>query len=135
MCARAAAVLCRRCAPCLNRRAELRPEWDAESAEFGNNERITSSGSPGTGRELNFVILNDVCMPQIGSIGLSAKPFYVAFIGQISGQNHLDRNRTIQAYLASFVDHTHTTSSNFFQQFVSAETTQHGIRGELLNPN
>ena len=45
----------------------------------------------------------------------------------MSGENHFERNRTIEAYLPRAIDHPHPTARDFLKEFVIAEITNSWI--------
>jgi hypothetical protein len=43
--------------------------------------------------------------------------------GQLTGQDHLHRDRPVQTDLPGLIDHTHAPARDFFQQFIVPEAT------------
>ena len=50
-----------------------------------------------------------------GRFSLGAKTFDVIFTGQLPGQDHLQRDDTVETDLPRFVYYSHSTACDFFQ--------------------
>ena len=62
-----------------------------------------------------------------GRFSLNVKALDQRRRGQLSGQNHLQRHRTIEAHLPGAIDHPHAAASDFFDQLIVAEIAQGAI--------
>src|SRR5262249_47424697 len=63
--------------------------------------------------------------------GLGSEALDLNLTGKLAGENHLQSDNTIEAYLAGAVNNAHSALRNFFEQLVIVETTE----GLIERPN
>src|SRR5207249_9058529 len=72
----------------------------------------------------DFLNGNDVLMVKLRrSLGFDLESSHECRIGELTVQQHLHRDKAIEAELSRAIDHAHSASANFFQQFVITEVT------------
>src|SRR5262245_24967636 len=65
---------------------------------------------------------DDVRVLQVGGrFGFLAEALDVGDAGELTGQDHLYRDRSMKADLPRLVDHAHSTAGDFLEEFVVAE--------------
>jgi hypothetical protein len=62
------------------------------------------------------------------SFGLGAKALHVRRGSELSGEDHLQGHRPVQANLPGAIDHAHAAAGDLLQQFVIAEVMQDRAR-------
>src|SRR5262249_22221043 len=61
--------------------------------------------------------------------GLGSEALDLYLTGKLAGENHLQSNNAIEAYLAGAINDAHSALGNFIEQLVIVETTQAKMRG------
>ena len=74
----------------------------------------------------DFVDGDDARMIEAGSgFGFAAKTLQVRFGGPLAEANHFKRDGAIETFLPGAINHALTAATDFLQQFVIAELSQH----------
>ena len=68
-----------------------------------------------------------------GGLRLQAEALHVVSGSELTGEDHFQGNRAVEAHLACFVDDAHAAARNLLQQLVVAKTLP-DLRGRLRGP-
>ena len=77
----------------------------------------------------DLVNRHDAGVIKVGrSLGLGVEPLDVGLVGELTGEDHLERDRTIQAHLSRLEHDAHAAAGDFADDFVVTEVADSGGR-------